>query len=204
MPSRPVKASASRKASLRRETKETHLAVKLNLDGQGRFKGAIGIPFFEHMLNLWTRHSQFDLELSGAGDLDVDFHHTVEDVGIVLGTALREAAGSKEGIRRYGVAYVPMEETLARCVVDFCNRPYFRLQADVPKTKVGEFDAELGEEFMRALAMNAGLTLHIEVFYGSNVHHILEAVFKSVGLALGEACRRDARIAGVLSTKGTI
>jgi imidazoleglycerol-phosphate dehydratase len=193
-----------RTARVARETKETAITADLNLDGEGRFTGTVGVPFFEHMMALFTRHALVDLELSGTGDTQVDAHHTVEDCGIVLGQAIRRAAGDKRGIARYGMAYVPMEETLARCVLDLCDRPFLRFDAELPKAKIGDFDAELGEEFLRALAFNAGLTMYITVFYGSNLHHILEAVFKAVGLALGQAVAPNPRVRGVLSTKGVL
>ncbi|MCX7719511.1 MAG: imidazoleglycerol-phosphate dehydratase HisB [Candidatus Sumerlaeaceae bacterium] len=206
---KPTKANASAKtagrcALISRTTNETQITMRLAVDGQGRFTGTIGVPFFEHMLNLFTRHAHFDLHIEGRGDLEVDAHHTVEDAGIVLGQALREALGDKAGMARYGTAYVPMEETLARCVLDVCNRPYLRFDAQIPKTKVGEFDAELCEEFMRAFCVNAGITMHITVLHGANVHHILEAIFKAVGRALGQAVARDPRIHGVFSTKGAL
>lgn len=193
-----------RVAEVRRDTKETQLAVRVNLDGKGVFAGSVGVPFFEHMLDLFTRHALVDLELKGKGDLQIDAHHTVEDVGIVLGQAVRQALGDRAGIERYGEAYVPMEESLARCVLDLCNRPYFRYNVSIPKAKVGEFDVELAEEFLRAFAFNAGITMHVELFYGSNLHHILEAVFKAVGRAFGKAIQCNSRIEGVLSTKGKL
>jgi imidazoleglycerol-phosphate dehydratase len=204
-----VKAAGRAKAALRsaavnRETKETRISIRVNLDGEGKFSGSIGIPFFEHMLDLFARHALVNLELSGSGDLQIDAHHTVEDTGIVLGQALKAALGDKAGITRYGEAYVPMEEALARCVLDLCNRPYLRLHAKIPKTKVGEFDAELAEEFLRALAFNAGITMHIDLFHGTNVHHILEAIFKAVGRAFGKAVAPNPRVRGVLSTKGAL
>jgi imidazoleglycerol-phosphate dehydratase len=195
---------AGRYAEITRTTQETQITMRLAVDGQGRFTGTIGVPFFEHMLNLFTRHAHFDLHIEGRGDLEVDAHHTVEDAGIVLGQALKQALGDKAGMARYGTAYVPMEETLARCVLDICNRPYLRFDAQIPKTKVGEFDAELCEEFMRAFCVNAGITMHITLLHGANVHHILEAIFKAVGRALGQAVARDPRVHGVFSTKGAL
>ena len=197
-------AKAVREAELRRDTSETQIFIRLNVDGQGRLTGSIGVPFFEHMLNLFARHSLFDIELNGKGDLSIDSHHTVEDVGIVLGQVLKKALGDKAGIERYGEAYVPMEESLARCALDLCNRAYFRFEADIPKAKVGDFDAELGEEFFRAFANNAGITMHLTLLTGSNVHHMLEAAFKAVGRALAKACEYNPRVRGVLSTKGAL
>ncbi len=194
----------NRTAEVQRETKETRIRVQVDLDGTGKFTGRIGVPFFEHMLDLFARHALIDLEIVAEGDLHIDAHHTVEDTGIVLGQALRQALGDKAGIARYGEAFVPMEESLARCVLDLCNRPYLRFDVPLPKAKVGDFDVELAEEFIRAFAFNAGITMHVHLFYGSNLHHILEAVFKAIGRALGKAIRYDARIVGVLSTKGSL
>lgn len=198
------KEGGGRIASISRDTAETQLTVRVDVDGSGAFKGGVGVPFFEHMLNLLARHSLMDIEMTGKGDLAIDAHHTVEDCGIVLGKALKEALGDKAGITRYGEAYVPMEEALARCVLDICNRPFLRFDAELPKAKVGEFDVELAEEFLRALAFNAGITMHITVFYGANLHHIVEAVFKAVGRALAQAVAVNPRIRGVLSTKGKL
>jgi imidazoleglycerol-phosphate dehydratase len=197
-------APAERSALLSRETSETRINLNLVVDGSGQFTGSIGIPFFEHMMNLFSRHSLFDVAITGTGDVEVDAHHTVEDVGIVLGQALKQALGTKAGIERYGEAYVPMEEALARCVLDICNRPYFHFDAKIAKAKVGNFDVELAEEFFRAFAVNAGITMHITVFYGRNLHHILEAIFKAVGRALAKAVQLNPRIQGVLSTKGKL
>lgn len=199
-----AESSAPRTATVERMTSETQLKVSIDLDGTGRYEGALGVPFFEHMLNLMARHALMDMVIEGRGDIEIDAHHLVEDTGIVLGCAFKEALGSKLGIERYGAAAVPMEETLSRCVLDICNRPYLRYAVDLPKTKAGNFDVELGEEFLRAFAFNAGITMHVSVEYGGNVHHILEAVFKSVGLALGRAVAHNPRIRGVLSTKGSL
>lgn len=196
--------SDDRKAEVERKTKETRIRVILNVDGSGEFKGSVGVPFFEHMLDLFTKHGLFDLTIEGKGDLEVDFHHTVEDVGICLGQAFKKALGDKSGIARYGSAFIPMEETLAQAVIDFCNRPCLVWDVQSKREKIGEYDAELSEEFFRAFAMNAATTLHIRLFYGQNMHHIHEAVFKSCGKAMGEAVRLDPRIKGVLSTKGVI
>ena len=198
------RASASRSARTQRDTRETKLAVFLNIDGQGAYSGTVGVPFFEHMMDLFARHSLMDIEIDGRGDVHVDAHHTVEDAGIVLGQTFRTAIGDKVGIQRYGEAYVPMEEALARCVLDICNRPYLQFDVPVPKTKVGNFDVELAEEFFRAFAFNAGITMHVTVFYGKNLHHILESVFKAVGRALQQATSHHPRIRGVLSTKGIL
>jgi imidazoleglycerol-phosphate dehydratase len=195
---------SDRRARIERRTLETQLTVELNLDGMGQFEGQVGVPFLEHMLHQFARHGAFDLTISGKGDTLIDDHHTTEDLGIVLGQCIKECLGAKVGIRRYGEAYVPMEETLVRCVLDVCNRPYLYFGIEIPKTKVGTFDAELAEDFFRALAFNSGTTVHMDMIRGGNVHHILEAAFKSYGRALGQAVRRDSTVQGVLSTKGTI
>ncbi len=191
-------------ATQSRKTTETSITIELNVDGSGTFSSALDIPFFNHMLNLLTRHALFDLKISGIGDTEVDAHHSVEDCGIVLGKTLREALGDKTGISRYGIAYVPMEECLARCVLDLCDRPFLTFNIDVPKAKIGEFDAELAEEFFRAFANNGGMTIHLDLLRGNNLHHMLESLFKATGLALRQAVTIDSRIKGVLSTKDTI
>lgn len=196
---------SDRAAVIERKTKETNIKIELNVDGKGKFEGKTGIPFFEHMLDLFTKHSLFDLTIQAAGDIEVDYHHTIEDIGICLGKALKKALGDKVGINRYGNAYCPMEETLARTVLDICDRPFFVYHVpDQTKTKIGEYDCELTEEFLRALAINAGLTLHIKVEYGNNLHHTHEAIFKSLGMALLKAVSINPRIEGVLSTKGVL
>lgn len=198
-------SGAGRTAKFSRKTNETKLDIELNLDGSGEFTCDLNIPFFEHMLNLFARHALMDLKVTGRGDVEIDGHHTVEDTGIVLGQALKQALGEKSGIERYGHAYVPMEESLGRCVIDLCNRPFLSFVADIPKAKVGEFDAELAEEFFRAFAMNLGATMHLELLTtGGNVHHQLESLFKATGLAFGRAAARNPRIRGVLSTKGAL
>lgn len=204
MPDKDKTASQARVAQLTRETSETSITAKVNLDGTGTCLCDLDIPFFSHMMNLLARHSLFDIELSGKGDVHIDAHHTVEDAGITLGQAIKTAMGDRTGIERYGEAYVPMEETLARCVLDLCNRPYLAFDADIPKTKVGEFDAELAEEFFRAFAFNAGITMHLTMLRCGNVHHMLEALFKATGRALGKAATINPRIQGVLSTKGKL
>ncbi len=194
----------TRSAEITRDTRETQLKVRVNLDGTGLCRCDLQIPFFAHMMDLFARHALLDLEITGQGDIGIDYHHTVEDVGITLGQAVKAALGDRAGIERYGEAYVPMEETLARCVLDLCNRPYLRFDAEIPKAKIGEFDAELAEEFFRAFAFNAGVTMHLSVLASGNLHHVLEALFKATGRALGKAAMRNARIQGVLSTKGTL
>ena len=194
----------SRKASIERITRETQIKLTLEIDGRGEAKVCTSVPFLDHMLDLFTRHGLFDLQVEAKGDIDIDFHHTVEDIGIVLGTAFREALGDKKGIRRYGQASVPMDETLASVAVDLSGRPYMVYNVKLPKIKIGEFDVELAREFFQAFANNAGANLHINVMYGDNVHHVLEACFKAMARALDQATQVDARIEGVLSTKGKL
>lgn len=197
-------APTSRAASIHRQTKETDLTVSVNLDGEGRFEGGIGVGFVDHMLDLLARHGLMDLKVGGKGDLHIDPHHTVEDLGITLGQALAKAVGDKAGMRRFGEASVPMEETLATCVLDFCGRPYLEFRAEVPRAQLGGFDTELTEDFFRAVAMNAGLTLHLAVPYGRNAHHIVEALFKAFARALAQSVELNPRIRGPLSTKGKL
>ncbi|NQU43975.1 imidazoleglycerol-phosphate dehydratase HisB [bacterium] len=197
-------STQSRKSSIQRHTKETQLDLTLNLDGAGEFKGKIGVPFLEHMLDLLARHGMMDIEIGGQGDTHIDPHHTVEDLGIVLGKALAEAVGDKKGIVRFGSAYVPMEETLARCVLDVCGRPYLHYQVEMAKERIGDYEVELTEDFFRAVAMNGGLTLHLELLYGKNSHHVVEALFKAFARALRLAVDRDPRNQSVPSTKGLL
>ncbi len=196
--------SKKRTATLSRKTKETDTSVKLNLDGKGDSRISTGIHFFDHMLTLFAKHGLFDLEIECAGDTQVDGHHTVEDVGITLGETFHQALGSKEGVSRYGFAYVPMDETLCRAVVDFSGRPFLVCNAQFPSEKMGEMNTELVEEFFRALAVHCKMNLHIEVLYGKNSHHMAEAMFKSTGKAMSAAAAIDARVAGVPSTKGVL
>jgi imidazoleglycerol-phosphate dehydratase len=198
----------SRQAVIKRRTKETDIQLTLKVDGSGRSRIDTGIPFFDHMLTLLAKHSLFDLDLQVKGDLEVDFHHTVEDTGIVLGQALKQALGDMKGIRRYGFAYLPMDETLVRVVLDFSGRPHvvFRVPKNIPliRLKAGDFPAQLTEEFLRGLAQHAGLTLHAEVLYTSETHHLIEAIFKGLAKAIDMACQRDPRVKGVPSTKGML
>jgi imidazoleglycerol-phosphate dehydratase len=194
----------SRTASVERITKETRIKLTINLDGSGQGKICTSIPFLDHMLDLFARHGLFDLTVEAQGDIDIDFHHTVEDIGIVLGQAIKEALGDKKGIRRYGQATVPMDETLASVATDLSGRPFLVYHVTLPKVKIGEFDVELAREFFQALVNNLGNNLHINVMYGDNVHHILEACFKATARALDMATQLDPRIEGVMSTKGTI
>jgi imidazoleglycerol-phosphate dehydratase len=187
-----------------RKTKETAIDVTLDLDGTGRTRVATGMPFLDHMLAVTGKHGLLDLTVKAAGDLDVDFHHTVEDLGIVMGQALKQALGDKAGIARFGAGAVPMDETLARATVDVSGRPYLVYRVPVAGRKIQSFDPELVEHFFEALVVHAGLTLHLEVPYGKNSHHMLEATFKAFGRALEQATRIDPRVAGVPSTKGKL
>ena len=193
-----------RLAEVSRKTKETDISVKLNLDGKGDSQISTGIHFFDHMLTLFARHGLFDLEIRCVGDLEVDGHHTVEDVGIALGEAFDRALGPKEGISRYGTAYVPMDETLCRTVVDFSGRPFLVCKVQFSAGKVGEMSTELVEEFFHALAMHSRANLHIEVLYGKNSHHKAEAMFKSTARAICAAVSKHPRVEGVPSTKGVL
>jgi imidazoleglycerol-phosphate dehydratase len=199
-----MSSSSKRQSKKYRKTSETEISLTLGLDGKGGAKVKTGIPFFDHMLNLFAKHGLFDLEVKAKGDLEVDLHHTVEDVGIVLGQALATALGKKEGIRRYGAAFVPMDETLARVVVDLSGRPYLELRGLNRRGRAGNFPAQLVEEFLRALSVQGGMNLHAEILYGRDVHHQIEAIFKALARALQDAVRRDSRVRGVPSTKGRI
>ncbi|RNC29444.1 MAG: Imidazoleglycerol-phosphate dehydratase [Candidatus Dichloromethanomonas elyunquensis] len=193
-----------RTASLTRKTLETDIMLALSVDGQGRTNIETGIGFFDHMLNSLCRFAYFDLDLKAEGDLQVDPHHTIEDCGIVLGQALREALGDKAGIERVGDCLFPMDEALVQAAVDISNRGYLSWKVDCPEGMTGGFPAEMAEEFFRALAVNAGITLHIVQLSGKNSHHILEAAFKSAGRALRLASSVNKRIEGILSTKGAL
>jgi imidazoleglycerol-phosphate dehydratase len=194
----------ARCAEIKRKTAETQISVKLNLDGEGKSDIATGIGFLDHMLTLLAKHSFMDLTVKAKGDLEVDSHHTVEDIGIVLGEALREALGDKAGIHRYGNCFIPMDETLAQACLDFSGRPFLVFGAEIPKIQLGNYDTEMTEEFFRAVAVHCGLTLHIRVLYGSNVHHIIEAIFKAFARAVAEATAVDPRVKGVMSSKGVL
>lgn len=193
-----------RTAEIQRKTAETNILVKLTIDGQGEANVKTGVGFFDHMLVLLTKHGLFDLELNAKGDLEVDCHHTIEDAGIVLGQALAKALGDKAGIKRYGTAFVPMDEALVMVSLDISGRPYLVYDAEITAKMIGNYDCEMTEEFLRALSVHAGLTLHVKMLAGKNAHHIVEAVFKALGRALDEATRRDERIQGVMSTKGVL
>lgn len=193
-----------RKAEVRRETKETSVILKLNLDGSGKHSIATGIPFFDHMLSLLAYHSNMDLLLKAKGDIGVDAHHTVEDVGICLGDGIMKALGEAKGIQRYGMAVIPMDETLVSIALDFSMRPCLVFNMKLRKSKIGTFDPELVEEFFKALCNHAKITLHINLLYGRNSHHMVEAVFKGFGRALRESVSLDPRSSRVPSTKGVL
>jgi imidazoleglycerol-phosphate dehydratase len=194
----------SRQAEIKRATKETDIQVKLDLDGEGKSAVSTGVPFLDHMLELFARHGLFNIEVTCKGDLHIDDHHSVEDTAICLGQAFAEALGDKKGIVRYGAAYTPMDETLARAVVDLSGRPYIIYKVRNTRDRIGTFSVEMAEHFWRSFAEHCKLNLHIEVLYGRNQHHIIEAVFKSAARALSQATRIDGRIQGVMSTKGSL
>ncbi len=193
-----------RQGSIQRKTKETDVDLTLTVDGSGQTDIDCGVPFLNHMLTLFGVHGFFDLTVRASGDTDVDDHHTVEDVGICLGQAFSKALGDKSGIARYGFAYLPMDETLVRVVVDICNRPYIHYNAPVPDQKLGTFDTALAQEFMRAFAQHAGVTLHIDLLHGRNSHHIIEAVFKALARTMSQATIKLDALTGSLSSKGVL
>lgn len=194
----------NRTATVTRQTRETDITVTLNLDGSGRTDLATGIGFFDHMLDGFARHGLFDLTVRCTGDLQVDCHHTIEDVGITLGQAIAKALGDKVGLVRYGSCLLPMDETLALCAVDLCGRPYFVYDANFATPACGGMDTQMAREFFYAVSYAAAMNLHLKVLYGENDHHKLEAMFKAFAKALSAAIRQDARIEGVLSTKGSL
>ncbi len=194
-----------RRAVVRRETLETQIEVSLNLDGTGASRFETGVPFLDHMLDQVARHGLIDLEVTARGDLHIDAHHTVEDIGITLGQALAQALGDKKGIRRYGHAYVPLDEALSRVVVDFSGRPGLEYHVSFPRARIGEFDVDLFLEFFHGLVNHAQLTLHVDNLRGCNAHHVAETVFKALGRALRMALERDERMQGMMpSTKGSL
>lgn len=193
-----------RKAERARKTNETDIELAFTIDGEGQADIQTDVPFMTHMLDLFTKHGQFDLSINAKGDVDIDDHHTTEDIGICLGQALLEALGDKKGIKRYGSAFVPMDEALAQVVIDLSNRPHLEMRADFPAAKVGTFDTELVHEFLWKLALEARMNLHVIVHYGTNTHHMIEAVFKALGRALDEATTIDPRVKGIPSTKGML
>lgn len=195
---------AVRKASVARKTNETDITLTFGVDGTGETKLETDVPFLNHMLDLFAKHGQFDLHVDAKGDIEIDDHHTVEDIGICLGQTLREALGDKKGIKRYASVFVPMDEALAQVVVDISNRPHFEYRAEYPSTQVGSFSTEMVHEFLWKLALESRITLHVIVHYGRNTHHMIEAVFKALGRALDEATSIDPRVQGVPSTKGVL
>ncbi len=193
-----------RQGSIQRKTSETDIDLSLSVDGSGKTDIDCGVPFLNHMLTLFGVHGFFDLTVKATGDTDVDDHHTVEDVGICLGQAFSTALGDKSGIARYGLTYLPMDETLVRVVVDVSNRPYVHYEAPVPDQKLGTFDTSLALEFIRAFAQHAGVTLHVDLIHGVNSHHIIEAVFKGLARAMRQATEKLDCLSGTLSSKGVL
>jgi imidazoleglycerol-phosphate dehydratase len=194
----------SRKASVERKTNETDIRLSLNLDGAGSAELETDVPFLNHMLELFAKHGHFDLKVEAQGDVAVDDHHTVEDIGICLGMAVKNALGDKTGIKRYANVFVPMDEALAQVAIDISNRPHLEFRAEFPSANIGSFTTELVHEFLWKFALEARLTLHVIVHYGRNTHHMVEAVFKALGRALDEAVSIDPRVKGVPSTKGVL
>jgi imidazoleglycerol-phosphate dehydratase len=195
----------ARRATIERKTRETDIKISLNLDGTGAYNIRTSVPFMDHMFSHIAKHGFFDLTVKARGDTEIDDHHTVEDLGIAFGQALKKALGGSKGIRRYGDVTVPMDETLAQVVMDLSGRPYLSYQVDLPKKyKLKDFDPGLAEDFFQSVANHAGMNLHIRLHYGRDVHHMLEAIFKAFGRALDQATSLDPRIKGVLSTKGKI
>jgi imidazoleglycerol-phosphate dehydratase len=196
--------SVKRTAEIARKTNETDIKLSFALDGTGQTSLETDVPFLNHMLDLFTKHGQFDLTVDARGDVDIDDHHTVEDIGICLGHTIREALGDKRGIKRYANVFIPMDEALAQVIIDVSNRPHFEYRAEYPSQTVGSFQTEMVEEFLWKLALEARITLHVIVHYGRNTHHMIEAVFKALGRALDEATSIDPRVQGVPSTKGVL
>ena len=195
---------SKRYGEIKRQTAETNISLQLDLDGTGQGKISSGIGFFDHMLNLMTAHGQLDLTLTCQGDLNVDGHHSVEDIGIALGEAFKQAIGDKRGICRYGTFYLPMDESLAFVTLDISGRPFLVYDGGEMALQVGGFDTELTEEFLRAFAMHAGITLHVKILYGTNTHHKIEAIFKALGHAMRQAVSLDPQVTGIPSTKGML
>ncbi|MEZ0480206.1 imidazoleglycerol-phosphate dehydratase HisB [Planococcus sp. SSTMD024] len=193
-----------RKSDITRKTNETEIAVSFSLDGKGQADINTGVPFMDHMLDLFIKHGQFDGRIHANGDTHIDDHHTTEDIGIVLGQAVLEALGDKKGLRRYGNAFVPMDDALAQVVIDCSNRPHLEFRGDIPNAKVGAFDTELVHEFLWKFALESRMNVHVIVHYGRNTHHIIEAVLKALARALDEATMIDPRVEGVPSTKGLL
>lgn len=193
-----------RHAIVERKTNETDIRLEFAIDGEGKSNLDTGVPFLSHMLDLFAKHGQFNLSVHAKGDIEIDYHHTVEDIGICLGQALREALGDKRGIKRYGNSFVPMDESLAQVVIDLSNRPHLEYRATYPSNQVGQFPTELVHEFLWKLALEARMNLHVILHYGHNTHHMIEAIFKALGRALDEATSIDPRVKGVPSTKGML
>lgn len=193
-----------RKAELQRNTNETWIDVAFALDGEGTAEINTGVPFMDHMLDLFIKHGMFDAKIKAEGDTHIDDHHTTEDIGIVLGQAVREAMGDKKGIRRYGNAFVPMDDAMAQVVIDCSNRPHLEFRGEIPNAKVGNFDTELVYEFLWKFALESRMNVHVIIHYGKNTHHIIEAIFKALARALDEATMIDPRVKGVPSTKGLL
>jgi len=194
----------ARTSQVKRATRETEIEVELNIDGTGVHDIQTSIPFLDHMLSQLARHGYFDLKIRAKGDIEIDYHHTVEDMGIALGQAFSKAMGDKKGISRFAQASVPLNEALAHCVVDIVGRAFFVFNVELPKSKIGQFDVELVPEFFQAFSANSGITLHFNAEYWTNLHHIIEAMFKSFARALDQACALDSRSSEVPSTKGTL
>ncbi|MHB8790672.1 MAG: imidazoleglycerol-phosphate dehydratase HisB [Desulfobulbaceae bacterium] len=199
-----VAVKAMRKAQINRKTKETDISLRLNLDGRGQTQIATGVGFLDHMLTLFAVHGFFDLTITAQGDTQVDDHHTVEDLGICLGQALKKAVGDLAGMSRYGFSYVPMDEALVRVCVDFSNRSFLHYNVTLVDQKVGSFDTALTKEFLRALVLHSGATIHVDLLHGENTHHIIEAVFKALGRGVASAVMVDSRVRGALSSKGVL
>jgi imidazoleglycerol-phosphate dehydratase len=193
-----------RTAKILRKTAETNISLSLNVDGKGKGTIKTGIPFFDHMLTLFAKHGIFDLKLTAKGDISVDYHHTVEDVGICLGQAFKEALGNKAGIVRYGESKVPMDEALTEVIIDISGRPHLTYKVPITKTKFIDFDVEVVKEFFEAFSLNAGITIHVNLIRGGNMHHIIESIFKAFAVTLSKACAIDPRKKGVPSTKGVL
>lgn len=195
---------STRQADVSRKTNETNIQLAFNVDGTGISEIETDVPFLNHMLDLFTKHGHFDLNIKAQGDIEIDDHHTVEDIGICLGQTLREALGDKRGIKRYSSVFIPMDEALAQVVIDVSNRPHFEYRAEYPSSQVGSFQTELVHEFLWKFALEARITLHVIVHYGQNTHHMIEAIFKALGRAVDEATTIDPRVTGVPSTKGVL
>ena len=193
-----------RAAKVERITNETKVWVEIDLDGEGKAEIDTGVPFMDHMLDLFTKHGLFNASIKAKGDTYIDDHHTTEDIGIVLGQAVKEALGDKKGIKRYGNAFVPMDDALAQVVIDISNRPHLEFRAQFPTQKVGNFDTELVHEFLWKFALEARMNVHVIVHYGANTHHIIEAIFKALARAIDDAITKDDRVKGVPSTKGLL